>query len=497
MFSQEDHRQIARHGLSFDAVLKQIERFQKGFPQLELDRPCRVGDGLRKIDDQTAEFYVDCFNKTAPNFAFGKFVPASGAATRMFAALLQALETHDFTHVRPFFNQLSRFAFFDALAKALHRCGRHLNSLLINQDYAYVLEFMLTPAGLNYAHLPKGLIPFHKYENEVRTPVAEHLSEAGAYSQNRVQFSINPQFETEFRTLVKKAEKLGNTDFDVSFSYQKASTDTIAVDHDRKPFRTDTGRLVFRPGGHGALIENINDLNLDFVFIKNIDNVVPDYLKPETIRSKKILGGLLLDLQSTVFNYLHKIAAQNVTDEIWPELVEFSKKEFGIIFPVDFAHYSLEQKREEAFKRLNRPLRVCGMVRNAGEPGGGPFWVRHKAGEINLQIVEQAQIDENDPEQQTILSKATHFNPVDLVCGLRDFRGQSFDLSAFIDQSTGIITRKFQSGRELYALEHPGLWNGSMADWLTVFVEVPLITFNPVKTVMDLLRPEHSLADHN
>ena len=441
-----------------------------------------------------------------------KFVPASGAATRMFQALLAARDAgldrvEEATRraaagddaarfVLDFLADIERFAFVDDLRAALARRGSSLDELVNRGEVGPILDALLTSSGLDYADLPKGLLPFHRYGSAERTPFEEHLVEAVGYARAadgrcRLHFTVSPEHEDRFRELLDKVrlsyEQRFEARFEVGFSVQKGSTDTVAVDTRDQPFRTDDGRLLFRPGGHGALIENLNDLRLDLVFIKNIDNVVPEHLASETIRWKQALAACLVQLQAETFRHVEALGGRPGTAEI--EAAEsFARQELCVeVGP------GLDPEHRRAFllRKLDRPLRVCGVVKNTGEPGGGPFWVRGEDGGASLQIVESAQVDSASPEQREIFASSTHFNPVDLVCGVRNHRGECFDLRRHVDSRAVFIGRKSSGGRELKALELPGLWNGAMADWNTVFVEVPLLTFNPVKTVLDLLRPEH------
>jgi hypothetical protein len=370
---------------------------------------------------------------------------------------------------------------------------------LAEGQYKAVAKAMLAEEGLNYGKLPKGLLKFHKYADGSRTPLEEHLVQGALYAKAgdgnvNVHFTVSPEHRALFEKLVaEKAQGYAaqhNATFDISFSEQKSSTDTVAANADNTPFRNADGSLLFRPGGHGALIENLNDIDGDIVFIKNIDNVVPDRLKGDTVTYKKLLAGLLVDLQKQAFAYLEKLDSGKYTMEELREMLQFVQKrlfcknpETKVLEDTELAIY-LRQK-------LNRPMRVCGMVRNVGEPGGGPFLAYNPDGTISLQILESSQIDMADPEKKAMFEKGTHFNPVDLVCAIKNYKGEKFDLPKYVDKATGFISSKSKDGKELKALELPGLWNGAMSDWSTVFVEVPLSTFNPVKTVNDLYREQH------
>jgi hypothetical protein len=382
----------------------------------------------------------------------------------------------------------------------MSRAGKSLDECIQKNDFTSILDYTLSPKGLNYGNLPKGILKFHHYGTFARTATGEHLVEGAHYCANRakqvtVHLTVSPEHLSNFKDLIAYVqpyyESMFGVSLDISFSVQKPSTDTIAVDMNNEPFREKDGSLVFRPGGHGALIENLNDLDCDIVFIKNIDNVVPDRLKAETYRYKKLLGGLLLQLQGKAFNLLKALDKKPPSEEVIDEATQFCGKQINTSFPSDFYHWEESKKVRFLQNILNRPIRVCGMVKNEGEPGGGPFWVKNKQGEVSLQIVESSQIDLKNPEQKKIFNSSTHFNPVDLVCSLKNYKGERFDLHNYIDHNTGFIAIKSKDGKQLKALELPGLWNGAMANWITVFVEVPIITFNPVKTVNDLLREQH------
>ncbi len=511
IFTTKDIRQIESKGLTVEKVLSHIEIFKKGFPFVRLDRRCTAGDGITVIPESDFERLARIHAEMVSAQRVMKFVPASGAASRMFKPLLALNSRYkqldeqqlvaatkqgepDHTFVLTFVQGIKKFAFYDDLKSAMVKAAMNIETLLAKGQYKHILEYTLTPQGLNYANLPKGLIKFHSYPGYSRTAFEEHLVEAATYSNYRVHFTValshQNLIEDHIRQVCRRYEKEGIA-FTIDFSTQKPSTDTIAVDPGNKPFRNQDGSLLFRPGGHGALLENIHDLAGDIIFIKNIDNIVPDHLKSETYCYKRVLGGYLIELQHETFRYLRKLANHEGDDQFLDQVVDFAQQKLSIIVPKDIDEYSRKEKIAFLFSRLHRPLRVCGMVKNEGEPGGGPFWVKQSDGSVSLQIVEKSQIDMTSSEQQAILESSTHFNPVDLVCGVRDYTGKPFNLMEFVDPDTGFISHKSQDGKELKALELPGLWNGAMAHWNTVFVEVPLITFNPVKTVNDLLRQEH------
>ena len=432
-----------------------------------------------------------------------KFVPASGAASRMFKNLFEFLgadysePTTDFE--KKFFSRVHDFAFYDELNEAcIKNTGKDIDTLIAEKNYKAVVANLLESAGLNYGALPKGLLKFHRYEDGVRTPLEEHLVEGALYAagktgQVNVHFTVSTEHRALFQQLVDEkvaaySSRFG-VQYQVSFSEQKPSTDTVAADMENKPFR-DNGKLLFRPGGHGALIENLNDLDADIVFIKNIDNVVPDRLKADTVTYKKLLAGALVTLQKKAFEYLELLDSGHYSHEQLETIIRFVQQDLRCR-RADIKNLEDADLVIYLRKKLNRPMRVCGMVKNVGEPGGGPFLAYNPDGTVSLQILESSQIDMKDPEKKAMFEKGTHFNPVDLVCAVRDYKGNKFNLLNFVDKATGFISYKSKNGKDLKALELPGLWNGSMSDWSTVFVEVPLSTFNPVKTVNDLLREQH------
>jgi hypothetical protein len=512
-FTDRDLEQIKEMGLTPEKVLLQIESFKKGFPHSRLNRPCTVGDGIHVFSRPDLKRYAERYSEVSLSGRAMKFVPASGAASRMFSAFLAVNNLYkritdkelcseknsDHGAVQEFVRGLRRFAFFEDLRSAMARNDLDMEGLLEKREYKPVLEYLLTAKGLDLANAPKGLIKFHSYPGHSRTAFEEHLVEGAAYTQDgnggvRIHFTVSPEHETSVRSHIESARALyekGGVTFNVEFSSQKASTDTIAVDMDNNPFRDRDGALVFRPGGHGSLLENLCDLSGDILFIKNIDNVLPDTLKQETIAYKKALGGLLIDLQKKIFTYVDNLMSGEVDQRLLTEMMGFMKDHLFIMIPDRVGRQSREKQVRFLVSRLNRPLRVCGMVKNEGEPGGGPFWVEHPDGTCSLQIVESSQVDLGSSQQKKILQSSTHFNPVDLVCGIRDHKGKPFGLRRFVDPEAGFISIKSKDGKNLKALEHPGLWNGAMADWTTVFVEVPLATFSPVKTLNDLLRKEH------
>lgn len=513
MFTKEDLKQLQLKGIDPKTVENQIDNFKKGFPSINLDRPAIVGDGIKVFNGREAKKLSYYYDSNSKKYELLKFVPASGAASRMFKSLFEFMEQYkgkaadiknlneapEWAAVKEFIKRLKDFAFYEDLAAVLKKDDYSIAECLEKQDYNTIISYLLTEKGLNYANLPKGLLKFHKYPDGARMSIEEHLFEGNSYCKSRdkragIHFTVSPEhgdkFLDEINRVKDKYEEMFDVTYELTFSLQKSSTDTIAVDESNKPFREKDGSLVFRPGGHGALIENLNDRESEIIFIKNIDNVVPDHLKNDTILYKKVLGGFLFELQDTIFEHLETLEDKPDNEDI-RTILRFIKTKLGFAIDPDFGKFSHEGKVEYLVRKLNRPIRVCGMVKNEGEPGGGPFWVKEGNSETSLQIVESSQIDMKNPEQKSIFEASTHFNPVDLVCGVRDYKGQNFDLPNFIDPATGFISIKSKDGKALKAQELPGLWNGAMADWITVFVEVPISTFNPVKTINDLLRKEH------
>ena len=505
MLTPQDKDLLKKKGISEEQIATQLACFEKGFPYLKLFSAASVENGILSPDTDGQKKYLDAWETyTQTDKVVVKFVPASGAASRMFKNMFEFLgadyDTPQTDFEKKFFDRIEHFAFYDDLNEACQKnTGKDIPVLLSEGNYKAVVAALLEAAGLNYGALPKGLLKFHRYEDGNRTPVEEHLVEGALYAANKngkvnIHFTVSPEHRILFKALVEeKASKYAKqygVDYNVTFSEQKPCTDTIAAGMDNQPFRDEKGNLVFRPGGHGALIENLNDLDADVIFIKNIDNVVPDKLKGDTVLYKKLLAGVLVALQQKAFAYLQLLDTGKYTHEQVLEILQFLQKELHCKNPevknLEDAELVIYLK-----KKLNRPMRVCGMVKNVGEPGGGPFLAYNPDGTISLQILESSQIDMNDPDKKAMFEQGTHFNPVDLVCAVRDYKGHKFDLVNYVDKATGFISRKSKNGKELKALELPGLWNGAMSDWNTVFVEVPLTTFNPVKTVNDLLREQH------
>ena len=504
MLSQEDLKQIAVKGITEAQVETQLEEFKQGFPFLRLEAAAAVGNGIAAPGDEERQRYIEAWNAyKAGGKRIVKFVPASGAASRMFKDMFAFLNgDHDTPQTdfeKRFFDGINKFAFYDALdATCTKNEGKGINQLIADGNYKAVVANLLEDKGLNYGQLPKGLLLFHKYEDGARTPMEEHLVEGALYAASKgkssIHFTVSHEHMPLFKQMVADKEcyyknKFG-VDYDITFSEQKPSTDTIAANPDNTPFRTEDGRLLFRPGGHGALIENLNEIDADIVFIKNIDNVVPDRLKADTVEYKQAIAGVLVSLQDKVFSYLQLLETGNYTHEQLEDIIRFVQQEL-CCRKADIKHLEDAELVIYLKTKLNRPIRVCGVVKNVGEPGGGPFLTYNQDGTVSLQILESSQIDKSNKEYMDMFTKGTHFNPVDLVCAVKDYKGQPFDLPQYVDKTTGFISNKSKNGKELKALELPGLWNGAMSNWNTVFVEVPLSTFNPVKTVNDLLREQH------
>ncbi|MCM1035325.1 MAG: DUF4301 family protein [Paludibacter sp.] len=481
MFTTSDLQQLAQRGITPEAAEKQLQAFKTGFSALNITAAAAIGKGILRPSETEAEQYIAAWQQyLEQNHTILKFVPASGAASRMFKDLFSYMDGGESTpFIQQFLSNLSKFAFYNELQKRIQQQGAE-------QDGRAVVRILLE--DMNYGKLPKGLLLFHRYDNETRTPALEHMVEGALYANNRsnevnLHFTISPEhkalFEAHIAANKQAYEQRYGVTYNISFSEQKPSTDTIAADTYGNPFRDNNNQLVFRPGGHGALIENLGEQNADIVFIKNIDNVVPDSGKEPTIRYKRLLAGVLVSLQARAFDYLHELE-QPLPDERLNIIRRFVEEDLCCALP------ETDNLQELLITKLSRPIRVCGMVRNQGEPGGGPFLVQAKDGSIQCQILESSQIADKN-----LMQTATHFNPVDLVCGLRDYQGKPFNLKAHVDPLTAFISQKSKDGKPLQALELPGLWNGAMADWNTIFVEVPIETFNPVKTVNDLLREQH------
>lgn len=490
MFLPQDIQQINANGNTLEAVQNQINQFKIGFAFMNLEKAATPQNGVLVLTDSQVQAYAMHFDALKDRKKIVKFVPASGAASRMFKSLFAAIEEDkQDKSVAEFAEKIDNFAFAEELKK-------------LNAETAEIkglIENLLLDKGLGYGILPKGLLAFHKYENTARTPLEEHLVEGALYAATKqeanIHLTVSPEHKAKFEALVAQKivfyEQKYGVKYNISYSIQKPATDTIAVGLNNEPYRENNGQLLFRPAGHGALLANLNEIDADLIFIKNIDNVVPDRLKETTVAYKKALAGLLLECQEKIAVYSQKLKEPNILQNELAEVQVFVEQVLCNTLATSFGQKSEIEKCQILADILNRPIRVCGMVRNAGEPGGGPFWCKNEDGTTSLQIVESAQVNFNDESQKAIFAGSTHFNPVDLVCATKDIYGNKFDLMHFVDTQTGFITEKSKDGKTLKAMELPGLWNGSMSHWNTIFVEVPSITFNPVKTINDLLRPEH------
>ena len=516
--TNKDKQQLETLNISTDQVERQINQFKTGFPYSDLVAPATIGNGIIKFSDTEIQELIKQFDEDKEYYDILKFIPASGAASRMFKNIYSFVEEYKgkeipedflkkenvkFDSIENFFLSIRDFAFYDDLKDKLAECGKDIETLMSENRLVEVAEFLLENEGLAYGKLPKALLKFHRYKESSRLALEEHLVEATQYSTiytedgeiAQLHFTVSQEhldiFKKTVEELIPTYEREYGIRYNISYSVQKPSTDTIAVDMNNEPFRNNDGSLLFRPGGHGALLQNLNDLKKEVIFIKNIDNVVPDRLKTTTYDYKKVLGGYLFRLQQQQFEHLNLLDEGCLANDEIDEIAKFAKEKLMIDIPNFYKTYNEIEKIDFLYSKMNRPMRICGMVKNEGEPGGGPYWTRNSSDEVSLQIVESSQIDHKNEKQEAIFQSATHFNPVDLVCATYDFRGEPFDLNDYIDHNTGFISQKSKDGKELKALELPGLWNGAMADWINIFVEVPVITFNPVKTVNDLLRDKH------
>ena len=511
-FSSHDFVQMYNHGITLENIENQISIFKKGVAKTILDRAATINDGIIKLSDLDWQHYIDLFETEKSNHKLCKFVPASGAASRMFKFLLEFINNYDKQNetINAYINRkkavdlsiflvgLDKFPFYKKVITLLQKTNSDFNkSSKEVKDYLFI-KMLLSSEYFDFSNKPKGILPFHNYETHIATPIEEHLNECVCYASSNgkanLHFTISEHNQTDFDEIINKNKSFIETQFEskinIDFSNQNKNTDTIAVDLENNPMRNENGNLIFRPAGHGALIQNLNEIDADIIFIKNIDNIIQNHI--ETIGFyKKGLAGILIDLQQKIFRYLLKMEHYRLIDSDLDEILNFAKTNLNIQIGEDFNKFTLQNKTEFLKTAFNKPIRVCGMVKNEGEPGGGPFWVFDKYGNSSLQIVESAQIDLNSKSQIEILKSATHFNPVDLVCSTKNYKGEKFDLNDFIDKQSGFIVEKNKNGKQLKGYELPGLWNGAMAKWITIFVQVPLITFNPVKTVNDLLKPAH------
>lgn len=501
---EKDLEILAEKGISQEKFDEQLKMLSEGFPFLRLEAPATVGHGISAVTPEMEETATKCWEEfLAAGGSVMKMVPASGAASRMFKDVFSFVngkkDKPDNDFMKKFFDEIQKFAFYPKLNfLCVSLYGKSIETLIKEKRYKEIAEVLIEKIGLNYGHLPKALLYFHKTYGAARTAIEEHLAEGAQYAAGKkrkvnVHFTVSPEHLPLVEMKVEETKGfLGNlfdVEYDVTYSIQKPSTDTVAANKDGSPYRED-GKLFFRPGGHGALIENLNDLDADVIFIKNIDNVVPDAHRDSTIRYKKILGGVLVATKQKIDEFCRRLEKGTPTEEEQNEMLKFLRSVLCITN--DGADdMSAEEKAAYIFGKLNRPVRVCGMVKNEGEPGGGPWLVYNPDGTVSPQILEGSQIDMNDKKSVEMLKTSTHFNPVDLAVATKNYKGEKFNLPEYVDKTTGFISEKSREGVEIKALELPGLWNGAMSNWNTIFVEVPADTFNPVKTVNDLLRDAH------
>lgn len=510
-YTKEDLHQFKNRDIKAAAIDHQLANFQKGFDYINLSEPATIDNGILHTSPEEEEHLIEIYDQAREQLDIIKMVPASGSATRMYKELFAFMDsyhgtTEDFLdlvqHKEPgtmhnFFEKIDELPFYEHLSNVMWKDGKDITRLLEKREYNEILKYILCKKGLNYGNTPKGLVDFHIYRDFVRTAFDEHIVEGAMYASDgkkaNIHFTISEEYQPMFQARMKKVtkvfEKMFNVKYNVTFSIQKPSTDTVSIDAAGNLLRDENGEIVFRPGGHGALIHNLNELNADIIFIKNIDNVIPDRAKGDTVRYKKVLAGILLDVQQKIFDFL-KILDKKPTED---QLLEIESYLHSIGYKeIEGKTFNNQKERIKHLQEiLDRPIRVCGMVKNEGEPGGGPFWVKAKDGSSRLMIVESAQVNLQDKAQKAIFDQSTHFNPVDIVCAVKNHKGKKFDLEKFIAEDQGFITEKSYKGKDIKVQELPGLWNGAMANWTTVFVEVPLTTFTPVKTVFDLFRFEH------
>lgn len=509
MFTEKNSQQIRAHGLTETDVNNQILIFKNGIPFANVVEAASVNNGIQVLSEEEQQYFTNLFETEKDRLDLLKFVPASGAATRMFKFLHQFLFTivneintenynideflqkEENVNLKTFFNSLDNFAFSDLVKKQLNHKYPDYQNFEKGKQYFLFVKIMLEESGLNFSNTPKGLIPFHKYGDDHVTAFGEQLYEAAFYAASNgaanLHFTVSQVHEEKFKKRFDEVrhivEKKTGVSFNISYSFQKNITDTIAATPENEIFLDQNGDLLFRPSGHGALLQNLNDVDADIVFIKNIDNVVSKRYVETIAFQKKMLAGKLISLQQKIFRFVEILHSSTISEETLREITGFILNELKI--------QNISAGKESLLKMLERPIRICGVVENTGAPGGGPFLIKDKNGNLSYQIVEMSQIDLQNPQQKELIDKATHFNPVDLVCGLRNYKGEKFNLLEFSDPDTGFISNKSFHGKPIKALELPGLWNGAMANWITIFVEVPLITFNPVKTVNDLLNEVH------
>jgi hypothetical protein len=507
MLSTKDIEQLAQKGISELQFETQIKNFETGFPYANLAGAATVGDGIIHFSDADIQEYAALFDSRNADLSMIKFVPASGAASRMFKDLIDVEQNYNqsekkigFAHITKCLDNVGKLALAGALSQVLKKDGLDLRTLVEQKDYATLAKYILQPNGLGYQQKPKAMLLFHGYPEGARTAFEEHLVEGAAYAKMvdgsvHLHFTISPEhknlFEQKMKEVVPVFEQRYGVRYDIQFSEQMGKTDMVALDKTGNIVRNADGSMLFRPGGHGALIENLNALEADLIFIKNIDNVTTDALRQTTYLYKKALAGYLLHVQEEVHQCLHYLESLSIDESSLSQIEGFVAKILNVRFSMTYFARSIRERVSYLAKKLNRPIRVCGMVRNEGEPGGGPYWVRNEHGHKNLQIIEASQIDFNNRFQVEMVRESSHFNPVDLICAVKNYKGNKFNLKNYVDPKTGFISKKKQNGIDMTIQELPGLWNGAMANWNTIFVEVPIETFTPVKTLSDLLRKEH------
>ena len=514
ILNEKDQQLLKSYEITESKLSEQLANFKNGFEAAKLVKAATVDDGIIRLDNSLLQKYIDLWEQNKNEYKIIKFVPASGAASRMFKDLFefktsykgeteqykQLSENKEFGSMYYFFKHLDEFPFWQKLKEKYVQNDACVEEDLVKKEFAKVLGFILDEKGLNFGFLPKGLIQFHQYPTEIRKAFDEHFVEAANYASSNnlanLHFTVSPEhqslFEEQYAKVKEKFEKKYNISYNVNFSNQKHSTDTVAVTLENEIVRNENNEILFRPGGHGALIQNLNNIDSDIIFIKNIDNVGPDRLKELTTDYKKALAGILLFFKNKIHTYIEQLEQfETLEDCHMDEIGNFLEKNLCILPSQNFKPKNRLGRIKYLYKKLNRPIRVCGMVKNEGEPGGGPFWTENNDGTVSLQIIESAQMDIKDNNIAEIVNSATHFNPVDIVCYVKNYEGIKFDLNKYVDSKTGFIAEKTSGAKKLKAMELPGLWNGAMADWITIFMETPIESFTPVKTVQDLLREQH------
>lgn len=517
VLNDNQKKELNNHEISSESFLNQIDQLNNGSLYVDLIRPALLHDGIKIISKNEKEKMISIFSQRKNSYKIVKFIPASGAATRMFKTLINVknmIKNNQFPHTdnsldssenidrsefKTFLNglYLNKFAFTEDINSIIAKKNVSITELINKKEYLKIIEIILDKKGINYADTPKALVKFHKYKDAGITPLEEHILETCLYMEGEkpfIHFSISYKFKLRILDFLQKSVgRFAQTSryFSYEISFQKKSTDTIAINTQGDPVLTPEGELLFRPGGHGSLIHNLNELEADIVFIKNIDNILTRDRSQSSIEYKMVMGGILIETREIIFRYLNLLPKIKKDSEIINDIYCYSKDILNIFFQKDFLDLNVEKKKEILINKLNRPLRICGMVENKGEPGGGPFWIRNRDGDESLQIVEKAQIDINNKEQAGILKNSKYFNPVDIVCSITDFNGEKFNLPDFSDNQKYFVSEKYYNSENIRILEHPGLWNGAMEKWITIFIEIPVETFNPVKSVNDLLKENH------